>query len=125
MLGLGAIVYCFLESAITYQLSKHSLSSVALFLTRLLITVILTVSGIIHVVLKVWTSDRLFHDGNALAQTPWRPYNSTQDYYPQHVASNLGEWIAFFLLAIFAATFSKEMQQTSISLRCFPKEVKY
>lgn len=125
ILGLGGIVYCFLESAITYQLSKLSLSSLTLFVIRILTTCTLTVSGIVHVIFKVWTSKHLLHDGNPLAQAPWRHYNNTQDHYSEHVVSNVGEWLTFFLFAVFASTFFKEFQKTSLSFRCFPKENGY
>jgi len=125
ILGLGGIVYCFLESAITYQLSILSLSSFTLFVIRLVITCTLTVSGVMHVVVKLWTENHLKHDGNRLAQAPWLHYNSTDDYYPEHVVSNLGEWLTFFLFAVFASTFYKEFQKLSASFNCFPQENGY
>ncbi|XP_078371157.1 DNA damage-regulated autophagy modulator protein 2-like [Oculina patagonica] len=122
ILGLGGIVYCFLETAITYQLTKLSINSCRMWVIRLLITCVLTASGIAHVVLKVWTNDHLSHDGNPLAKTPWRVYNATDDYYPEHVTSNFGEWLTFFLFAVFSSTYFKEFQKVSVNFSCFPKE---
>lgn len=122
ILGLGGMVYCFLETAITYQLTKLSINSCRMWVIRLLITCVLTASGIAHVVLKVWTNDHLSHDGNPLAKTPWRVYNATDDYYPEHVTSNFGEWLTFFLFAVFSSTYFKEFQKVSVNFSCFPKE---
>ena len=122
ILGLGGIVYCFLETAITYQLTKLSMNSCTMFVIRLLITCVLTASGIAHVILKVWTINHLSRDGNPLAQAPWRQYNATVDYYPEHVTSNFGEWLTFFLFAVFSSTFFKEFQKLSINFSCFPRK---
>lgn len=123
-LGLGGIGYCFLETAITYHLAKLLKNSCRMFVLRLLITCVLTVSGIAHVILKAWTVKRLSHDGNPLAKAPWRKYNATDDYYPAHVTSNFGEWLTFFLFAVFSATFFNEFQKLSINFSCFPRKDK-
>ena len=125
MLGLCGIAYCFLESAVTLQLTKLSMNSRGMFLTRLLITCALTVTGIIHVILKVWTTNHLSLDGNPLYKAPWLQFNATDEFYPQHVTSNFGEWLTFFLFAVFSVTFYKEFQKISINFSCFSKNSKH
>jgi len=114
-------VYCFLESAITYQLSKLSLSTFTLFVFRLLTTCTLSVSCVVHVVLTLWTESQLTHDENPLAQVPWRQYNST-DYYLEYVVSNFAEWLSFCLFAVFSSTFYKGFQKTSVSSQMYSEE---
>ena len=121
MLGLCGIAYCFLESAVTYQLTKLSKNSWGMFFTRLLITCVVTVSGIIHVILKLWTTSRLSLDGNPLSKAPWLQFQATTEFYPEHVTSNFGEWLAFFMFALFALTFYREFQKVSINFSCFSK----
>ena len=121
MLGLGGIAYCFLESAVTLQLTKISLNSWGMFFTRLLITCVLTVTGIIHMTLKIWTTKHLSLAGDPLYKAPWLQFNATNEFYPQHVTSNFGEWLTYFLFALFSVTFCTEFQKISINFSCLTR----
>ena len=121
MFGLCGIAYCFLESAVTYQLTKLSKNSWGIFFTRLLITCVVTVSGIIHVILKLWTANHLSLYGNSLSKAPWLQFKATTEFYSEHVTSNFAEWLSFFMFALFSLTFYKEFQKISINFSCFSK----
>ena len=97
VVGVCGITYCSLQTVITYYLIKPQTNTVKLFALRLATSILLCVSGLMHVSMDVWLAAQLLK-GTANAKNrcilTWRTKKTSCSLF---IISVTG-WLMYFLL---------------------------
>ncbi|CAH3039323.1 unnamed protein product [Porites lobata] len=115
MLFLGGGVYFWFQTLISYHGIAVKLNSKSMFLFRLAVSCIVTITGVVYPFLKDFAYTK--YSGrvqlNSITAAHWSP---NEGGWAIQVASNAGEWIDCLSLAIYAASFYKEFQTFSLDV---------
>ena len=115
MLFLGGGVYFWFQTLISYHGIAVKLNSKSMFLFRLAVSCIVTITGVVYPFLKDFAYTK--YSGrvqlNSVTAAHWSP---NEGGWAVQVASNAGEWIDCLSLAIYAASFYKESQTFSLDV---------
>ena len=115
MLFLGGGVYFWFQSLISYHGIAVKLNSKSIFLFRLAVSCIVTITGVVYPFLKDFAYTK--YSGrvqlNSVTAAHWSP---NEGGWAVQVSSNAGEWIDCLSLAIYAASFYKEFQTFSLDV---------
>ncbi|XP_073254502.1 DNA damage-regulated autophagy modulator protein 1-like [Porites lutea] len=115
MLFLGGGVYFWFQTLISYHGIAVKLNSKSMFLFRLAVSCIVTITGVVYPFLKDFAYTK--YSGrvqlNSVTAAHWSP---NEGGWAVQVASNAGEWIDCLSLAIYAASFYKEFQTFSLDV---------
>ena len=115
MLFLGGGVYFWFQTLISYHGIAVKLNSKSMFLFRLAVSCIVTITGVVYPFLKDFAYTK--YSGrvqlNSVTAAHWSP---NEGGWAVQVASNAGEWIDCLSLVIYAASFYKEFQTFSFDV---------
>lgn len=122
LVGLCGIIYCYLQTIITYQLSKLEISTVKLFVVRIVVCSLLCVSGFVHVTTEVWLATRLLKENPQLSYKPWYSLGMDSEAFFPLVISDISEWVTFLLFGIFSLTYFPEFRDLGVEMNCSSKD---
>ena len=110
LLLVSGILYLWFQSAIGFFTAKMGLHSKWVFIFRLVVSCIITCSGIGYPFFK-WFSKTRLQTGSSEAF--WSPDDGG---YALHLFSTIGEWVACLCLALFPASFYEEFKTFSLEI---------
>lgn len=119
LFGSGAL-YCWVQSSLTYKLTRHGVNTPFLFTIRFVLTCVITVFGLIFFVAELFAYEEFRHQSLHLVAN-WQP---SDPGYSVHVLSNISEWIAALCFGLFGITFFEEFQKISLHVECSEKSTK-
>ena len=115
LLLVSGVLYYWFQTVISYHAATLGLNTKCMFVFRLAVCCILTVTGILYPFFK-WFSYTQFKGSHSSTKVAnWKPKNGG---YSLHVVNCAGEWIACLSLAIYASSFYKEFQSFSVEVSC-------
>lgn len=107
---IGAVIvlvsgaaYCWTQTIATYQLTKFNSDVRPVFISRLVITSLLTLSSFL-----VFTCSGLI-------------YTDPVRHPSLQIVGNLSQWMAVSCFGVFAFSFFKEFQKLSLTIQCIPR----
>ena len=110
LLLVSGILYLWFQSAIGFFTAKMGLHSKWVFIFRLVVSCIITCSGIGYPFFK-WFSKTRLQTGSSEAF--WSPDDGG---YALHFFSTIGEWVACLCLALFPSSFYEEFKTFSLEI---------
>lgn len=102
LLFVSGAAYCWAQTFITYQLTKFNVNTKSMFLGRLVISSVLTLSVLVFLVCGGLDS-------------------RTSMIKPIEIAGNIAEWLAAWCFGAFGISFCKEFQKLSLNIQCIPR----
>lgn len=123
LVGLCGITYCSLQTFITFRLSKLEISTIKLFVMRVVTWSLLCVSGFVHVTMEVWVATRLLKKDPQLYKPWYLDRFDTEAYFPD-IISDISEWLTFLLFAVFSSTYFPEFRDLGVEMICFSGDYK-
>ncbi|PFX27038.1 hypothetical protein AWC38_SpisGene8259 [Stylophora pistillata] len=121
LVGVCGIKYCSLQTIITYYLIKPQTNTVKLFALRLATSILLCMSGLMHVSMDVWLAARLL---KGAANSEKQRYSNLKDEEDtMFFINDISEWLTFVLFALFSSTYSVEFHRLDrLEMSCFEKD---
>ena len=120
VVGVCGITYCSLQTVITYYLIKPQTNTVKLFALRLATSILLCVSGLVHVSMEVWLAAQLFK-GTANAEKQMHS-NLKDEEDIMFSIYNISDWLTYVLFALFSSTYYVEFRRLDrLEMSCFQK----
>lgn len=101
-LFVSGAAYCWTQTVITYQLAKFNVNTKPMFLARLVIASVLTVSTLLFLVCG----------GLGYRKSTIKTIE---------IVGNMAEWIAAWCFGLFGISFFKEFQKLSLNIQCIPR----
>ena len=121
MVQVCGIKYCSLQTVFIYYLIKPQTNTVKLFALRLATSILLCISGLVHVSMDVWLAAQLFK-GTANAEKQMHS-NLKDEEDIMFSIYNISDWLTYVLFALFSSTYYVEFWHLDrLELSCFQKD---
>ena len=115
LLVVSGVLYYWFQTIISYHTVTLGLITKCIFVFRLAVSCVLTLSGMLYPFFK-WYSNTLFKGSHSpIKVANWKPKHGG---YSIHVIDSAEEWIACLSLAIYAVSFFKEFEAFSVEVCC-------
>ena len=104
----SGLLYCALQSIISFKMRKFNLNSDWICFLRSAITMSVIINFTVFVAFSRWANYKydILHEGHDhIRKLGWRP---GQDGYIQHLVSSFSEWFMCLSLVSYSLTFIKE-----------------
>ena len=113
----GGVIYCWMQTYITYCMLKLALNTRRVFWVRAMLTALGTISIVLFMVLFYFANKDFQNRPEAekkVSLTKWEP---TDPGFKMHVISSLSEWILASSLFLYFLSFTKEFNKMKVGLR--------
>ena len=112
---VSGVLYYWFQTLISYHTVKVGLDTKYMFVFRLAVSCVLTLTGVGFPFLT-WFSYTEFSDSNnSIKVATWK---AEENGYSLHVINSAVEWIASLSFAIYAASFYKDFKTFSLEVYC-------
>ena len=109
------LIYCALQSFISYKMQTFGVNSNAMCFLRTLITLSVVLNFALFIGFSRWANHKydILHAGHEhIMKLGWRP---KQDGYAQHLVSSVSEWLMCLSMVAYSLTFVKEFNYIRIT----------
>lgn len=113
----GGVIYCWMQTYITYCMLRLALNTRRMFWCRALLTVLATISIFVFLVLFYFANLKFQNRPDTEKEKSLTEWNPNDPGFALHVASSLGEWILASTLFLYFLSFTKEFNKMKIGLR--------
>lgn len=113
----GGVIYCWMQTYMTYCMLKLALNTRRLFWIRAILTFLATTSFVLFLVLFGLANKKLQEAPDSKQVKLLTKWNPDDPGFELHVVSSAFEWLLAVNLGLYLSTFIKEFNKTKVSLR--------